>query len=49
MKVVTYIIYIFLCGFSGMVCAKADVGLKDWKYWAIVLSVVGAYICGTCQ
>lgn len=49
MKTVTYIIYILLCAFTGVVCAKADINLKDWKYWAILCSLVGSYLCGKCQ
>ena len=49
MKVVAYIIYIFLCAFVGVVCVKSDLYLRDWQYWAILGSVIGAYLCGTCQ
>lgn len=35
-----------LCGFSGFIIAKAGIDIKDWKYWAITVCVVGAYICG---
>ena len=49
MKVVAYIIYIFLCGLVGVVCGNLDLFLKDWQFWALLGSVVGAYLCGTCQ
>ena len=49
MKTVTYIIYIFLCAFVSVVCAKSNIDLKDWQYWAVLGSVIGAYLCGTCQ
>lgn len=41
-----YIIYLLLCGFVGAVCSMADIEIKDWKYWAILCCVVGAYFCG---
>ena len=44
---VTYIIYLFLCAFVSVVCVKLNLGLKDWQYWAILGSVIGAYLCGT--
>lgn len=44
-----YVIYIIICGSVGVVCYKADIDRKDWKYWAILFSVIGAYICGTCK
>ena len=40
------IIYLVLCGFSGAVCARADIKIKDWKCWAILGCVIGAYFCG---
>ena len=49
MKVVAYIIYLFLCAFISIVCAKSDLHLGDWQYWAILGSVIGAYICGLSQ
>ena len=41
-----YILYLLLCGFSGFVMAKADIKVKNWKYWAILCCVIGAYFCG---
>lgn len=49
MKVIAYIIYIFICAFVSVVCTKSDIDIKDWKYWAILGSVIVAYLCGTCQ
>lgn len=48
MKVVAYIIYLFLCAFTGVVCVKSGLCLGDWQFWAILGSVVGAYFCGIC-
>ena len=41
-----YILYLLLCGFSGFVMAKADIKVKNWKYWAILGCIIGAYFCG---
>lgn len=49
MEIVIYIIYMFLCGFVGLVCAMSDIDVTDWKYWAIVGSVIGAYFCGVAR
>lgn len=49
MGTVAYIIYFCLCAFVGMVCAKADINFKDWKYWAILGSVIAVYFCGAYQ
>lgn len=46
MENIGYIIYYFLCGLAGVTCASLDVSLKSWKYWAILVSVVGFYLCG---
>lgn len=40
------IIYLFLCGLSTFICASAGVRIEDWKYWAILWCVIGAFICG---
>ena len=45
-SIIAYGIYLLLCGFSGLVCAKADIQVKDWKYWATIGCVIGAYLCG---
>ena len=44
--IMDYIIYLALCGFSGVICARADIEVNDWKYWAILGCVIGAYFCG---
>lgn len=49
MKVVAYCLYIFLCAFVGVVCVESDIDIKDWRYWAILGSVIAAYLCGKCQ
>lgn len=41
-----YIIYLMLCVFYGVISNIANIDLKDWKYWAILGCIVGAYICG---
>lgn len=45
-NIIAYCIYLLLCGFSGVICARADIEVKDWKYWAILGCVIGAYFCG---
>ena len=45
-EIIVRIIYLFLCGFAGFVCSKADMSMKDWKTWAIIFSLIGAYTCG---
>lgn len=45
-KTIVHIVYLFLCGFVGFVCSKADISMKDWKAWAIIFSVISAYACG---
>ena len=46
MEIMGRIIYYFLCGLAGVICASLDISLKSWKYWAILVSVVGSYLCG---
>lgn len=45
-SIIAYGIYLLLCGFIGFVCARADIEIKDWKYWVILGCVIGAYFCG---
>lgn len=45
-SVIAYVIYILIGGFVGFICSRADIDVKDWKYWGIIGSVIGAYLCG---
>ena len=49
MDIVAYCIYVFICSFVGVVCAKSGLDLKDWQFWAILCSVFVAFVCGTFQ
>lgn len=40
------IIYLLLCGLHGFTCARAGIGIKDWKFWVLLGCVIGAYLCG---
>lgn len=45
-SVIAYIIYILIGCFVGFICSIEDIDVKSWKYWGIIGSVIGAYLCG---
>lgn len=40
------IIYLLLCVLHGFTCARANLSLNRWEYWATLTCVVGAYYLG---
>ena len=42
----TFIIYLILCGVSGVVLASAGVSITDWQFWVETGCICGAYMCG---
>ena len=45
-KFIAHIIYYIIMGVSGIVMSTASLRTKDWQYWVIVFSLVGAFLCG---
>lgn len=43
---ISYLIYLLLCAFSSVVCHTKDIHITDWQYWAILFSIIIAWICG---
>lgn len=46
MKYILFIIYLFLAGYTGVLCSKVGITVKDKKYWCFLGCVIGAYFCG---
>lgn len=40
-------IYILICGITGLISSSVGISVGCWQFWAYLLCVIIAYICGT--
>jgi hypothetical protein len=45
-KTIAYIAYLIIIFASSIITGTANLGMRNWQSWAILLCLIGCYICG---
>lgn len=46
-KQIAYVIYILMMFINGLILNTTGLTLRDWQSWAIPVTTVVVYLCGT--